>query len=92
MAAGSLGGRRKWGCAKSKYSSNRYADEEALNAQFTRDSCASSPARLRASREWPGSQRTQRLLVGARLSSTRDDALVSLLALNGLRVPEALGA
>jgi integrase/recombinase XerD len=32
------------------------------------------------------------LLVAAGLSSARDDALVSLLALNGLRVSEALGA
>jgi integrase/recombinase XerD len=32
------------------------------------------------------------LLVAARLSSARDHALVSLLALNGLRVSEALGA
>ena len=70
----------------------RYAEEEALIAY--------SPAihvrrpRLDYESHATGLDRNElgALLVAAGLSSPRDHALVSLLALNGLRVSEALGA
>lgn len=70
----------------------RYAEEEGLIAH--------SPAihvrrpRLDYESHAAGLDRNElgALLVGAGLSSARDHALVSLLALNGLRVSEALGA
>jgi integrase/recombinase XerD len=70
----------------------RYAEEEALIAH--------SPAihvrrpRLDYESHATGLDRNElgALLVAAGLSSARDYALVSLLALNGLRVSEALGA
>jgi integrase/recombinase XerD len=70
----------------------RYAEEEGLIAH--------SPAihvrrpRLDYESQATGLDRNElgALLVAAGLSSARDHALVSLLALNGLRVSEALGA
>lgn len=43
-------------------------------------------------RHRPGPQRGRALLVAAGLAATSEHALVSLLAINGLRVSEALGA
>ena len=51
-----------------------------------------SPAGLRVARHRPGPQRARRAPVAAGLGPPGEHALISLLALNGLRVPEATGA
>jgi hypothetical protein len=52
---------------------------------------ASASAGLRVARGWAGPQRVGALLVAAGLDTAAEHPLVSLLAINGLRISEALG-
>jgi integrase/recombinase XerD len=56
--------------------------------------CASTPARPRVPRHATGLDRNEvgAMLVAAGVAGSRDHALIRLLALNGLRVSEAVGA
>ncbi len=71
----------------------RYAEEEGLVPHFAGGPCTPSPARLRDPTPI-GLDRNEvgALLVAAGLGAAAEHALISLLALNGLRVSEALGA
>jgi site-specific recombinase XerD len=54
--------------------------------------CPPAPTGLRVAPHRPGPQRGRRSPGAAGLASAREHALISLLAINGLRVSEALGA
>ena len=54
--------------------------------------CPAAAARLRVPRDRPRPQRGRRPFVAAGLGAPSEHALISLLALNGLRVSEAVGA
>ena len=54
--------------------------------------CPPAPAGLRVPRGRAGPQRARRAAGGRRAGSPSEHALISLLALNGLRVSEAIGA
>ena len=70
----------------------RYAEQEELIANVTRGACPPPATRLRIPRHRAGPQRGRRHAGRRRPRGARDHALISLLALNGLRVSEATGA
>ena len=70
----------------------RYAEEEGLIARSPALHVRRPRLDYESHATGPDRNELDALLVAAGLSSSRDHALVSLLALNGLRVSEALGA
>ncbi len=70
----------------------RYTEEESPHPDLTGSARAPPVPRLRVACHGPGPQRDRRDVGRGRVGKRREHALVSLLALNGLRVSEATGA